>query len=363
MMTCIFLFKGLMEAISIVAPQADTRVCVRHLHNNFKVKWCGSTYKDIVWAAARSATKVGFEANMALIKEMDPEAEAWLRRSNPETWSLHGFKHYAKSDMLLNNACESFNSCILEARELPILSMCEWIRRKLMKMFINKRKKMASHQGLLTPEAAQILNNNMIFSAGNCQCFGEGLQFEVDCKGKTYVVDLQKRSCGCNLWDLTGIPCAHAICCLVKNRLDVNDYVSPYYHKETFMRAYALNVNPMPGEDQWEKTRNPPLLPPNLVVQPGRPRKSRKKEKGEKTETNKASRHRQGKNKCSNCHELGHIKKTCKNPSRPLPPKPAHVNRGRPPSGNTVKIPRLKRKYVRKVIILFLWVFMLIAPT
>ena len=112
-----------MEALTIAALMADTRVCVRHIHNNFKVKWSGQAYKDVVWAAAKASTKVDFDTAMDRIKEMDPDAASWLIRRNPETWSLHGFKHYAKSDMLLNNACESFNSCILEARELPILSM------------------------------------------------------------------------------------------------------------------------------------------------------------------------------------------------------------------------------------------------
>ena len=58
-----------------------------------------------------------FDIAMDRIKEMDPDAASWLIRRNLETWSLHGFKHYAKSDMLLNNACESFNSCILERSE------------------------------------------------------------------------------------------------------------------------------------------------------------------------------------------------------------------------------------------------------
>ena len=57
---------------------ADTRVCVRHLHNNFKVKWSGQTYKDAVWAAARAATKPDFEVAMDRIRDMDPDAAAWL---------------------------------------------------------------------------------------------------------------------------------------------------------------------------------------------------------------------------------------------------------------------------------------------
>ena len=78
------------------------------------------------------------------------------------------------------------------------------------------------------------------------------------------------------MWDLTGIPCPHTICCILKNRLEVNDSVDPFYHKETYLRVYELNVNVMPGEDQWVKTDYPPLDLPKLVIQPGRPKKKKK---------------------------------------------------------------------------------------
>ncbi|KAK4489563.1 hypothetical protein RD792_005373 [Penstemon davidsonii] len=41
------------------------------------------------------------------------------------------FESDYKSDVLVNNLCESFNNYILEARERPIISMFEWIRNRL----------------------------------------------------------------------------------------------------------------------------------------------------------------------------------------------------------------------------------------
>ena len=174
---------------------------------------------------------------MAIIKVMDPKAERYLMQQNPSTWSLHAFKYHAKSDMLLNNACESFNSCILEARELPILSMCEWIRRKLMKMFINKRNKIVNHQSFLTPKAMEKLILAKADSVYRCKCHGDGDLYEVDCGGATYVVDLSIRSCGCHMWDITGMPCTHAISCILRRRLKVEDYVDAFYHRSEERRV------------------------------------------------------------------------------------------------------------------------------
>ena len=320
---------------------------MRHMHNNFKKQWPGKSYKDAVWAAAKATTLVQFKENMKVIHDMSVDAHNYLMRQNPSTWSLHAFKHHPKSSMQLNNACESFNSCILEARQMPILSMCEWIRRRLMKMFISKRNKMRVHQGFLTPDAMEKLNEIKLQSLHNCQIVGDGDLYEVDSGGKTFVVNLQARSCGCNLWDITGLPCSHAVACILRRRLNLEEFVSPYFQKETYMRAYGLSVSVMPGQDQWETTNYPPLDPPKLVIQPGRPRKKRTKEAGEKSKP-KTSRVRFGKNKCGNCGEVGHTRKICKNPTvvqeAPTTPRTG----GRPPRKTTRPTQIQKRTYTKR---------------
>ena len=50
------------------------------------------------------------------------------------------FQHFPKCDVLLNNNCEVFNKYILEARELPILSMLERIKNQIMTRHYNKQK-------------------------------------------------------------------------------------------------------------------------------------------------------------------------------------------------------------------------------
>ena len=132
-----------------------------------------------------------------------------------------------------------------------------------------------------------------------------------------------------------------------------------YYLKDTYMAAYGLSVNPMPGESQWETTNYPHLDPPKLVIQPGRPRKLRSREPGEEDKAKK-KRVRTVKNKCSNCLEEGHSKRTCKNPTvLPEPTTTTNTNKGgRPRSDRTMPIQPQKRKYKRRqVILLELFIF------
>ncbi|KAG8377168.1 hypothetical protein BUALT_Bualt09G0140400 [Buddleja alternifolia] len=44
--------KGLLEAISKQAPQAEHRICLRHMYNNFKGRYKGQQLKNLFWKAA-----------------------------------------------------------------------------------------------------------------------------------------------------------------------------------------------------------------------------------------------------------------------------------------------------------------------
>ena len=65
------------------------------------------------------------------MKALNEDAYNWLGEMSPNTWVRAFFIEFPKCDILLNNCCEVFNKYILEARELPILSMMEKIKGKL----------------------------------------------------------------------------------------------------------------------------------------------------------------------------------------------------------------------------------------
>ena len=222
-----------------------------------------------------------------------------------------------KCDILQNNIAETFNSFILEARDKPILTMCEIIRRMLMKRFISKREGMKNYNGPICPriqtklEIAKKESGKFI-----TYMTGDG-RFEVDdAWGMRRVVDLHQRSCSCFKWDLTGIPCEHSIACIYKMRGLPEDYVHFYYKRETFLKAYEPNMLPLPGEEDWPKTNNLPCNPPIYKNAVGRPRKARKKAIDEPTNPYKITRVGQT-IKCSNCGASGHNVRRCKGPLKP----------------------------------------------
>jgi hypothetical protein len=81
---------------------------------------------------------------MEKMKALNKDAYDWLAQMAPNTWVRAYFSVFLKCDILLNNNCEVFNNYILDARELPILSMFEKIKCQLMTRHYNKSKELAN---------------------------------------------------------------------------------------------------------------------------------------------------------------------------------------------------------------------------
>ena len=106
----------------------------------------------------------------------------YLDNVDPSMWSRSYFTDHSKSDLLVNNLSESFNSYILDARDKAIVTMIEKIRRKLMRRFQLKREGMSKLTGKICSKIQAKLDNEGLKSS-NCVSIyaGNGL-FKVECK-------------------------------------------------------------------------------------------------------------------------------------------------------------------------------------
>ncbi|KAL4291571.1 hypothetical protein GQ457_14G019510 [Hibiscus cannabinus] len=200
--------KGLMEGISKLFPNAEHRTCVRHLYSNFKNRsgFQGKTLKDALRKAARATYMKEFTDSMTQMRAISEEAFDWLQKKDPAQWSKSHFATHCKSDMLLNNMCESFNKIILEARDKPILTMLEMIRFKIMNRFA---KKAEEAQKIVRPLCPKIQKKIYALIVQSVRCWPRnagGNRYEVPAGHEDqHVVDLGAESCTCRKWDLTGM--------------------------------------------------------------------------------------------------------------------------------------------------------------
>ena len=126
-----------------------------------------------------------------------------------------------------------------------------------------------------------------------------------------YPVDLEARTCSCRQWQITGLPCIHAlffITSLPGPAGNIQQYVHDYYSVARFKATYAYALPAMEGKQQWDMV-DPgfKLCAPVLKRAAGRPRKSRIRPRSEGAGLGARKR------KCTRCGGSGHFGKYCDN--------------------------------------------------
>jgi hypothetical protein len=83
--------QGIIPAIADLFPAAEHRYCLRHIHQNMKLQWSGTAYKDLLWKCATALTIPRFQRAMEELKALNKECHDWLAKINPKHWARSHF--------------------------------------------------------------------------------------------------------------------------------------------------------------------------------------------------------------------------------------------------------------------------------
>lgn len=225
---------------------------------------------------------------------------------------------------MLNNICESFNSKLVDARDKPIITCVEYIREYMMKRIVLVQKTIEKCDGPLTPTASIIFEATK--KAAHKYIVTWNGRDLYECRGPWQdqaVVNLTTKECSCRKWELTGLPCKHAVAAIWnahKNDIEVGveeDWIHKAYRLDTWREVYDQKINPISGASTWPRSDCPTkLLPPNHHPQIGRPSKKRKRAADENVTQSTVTAGRllrTGKTvTCSKCKQKGHNSRKCK---------------------------------------------------
>ena len=225
-----------------------------------------------------------------------------LRSKSPLQWARHAFPYYPKCDMLLNNLCETFNLKIVEAREKPLVNILETIRRYLMVRIRNNKDSMAKYEGPICHKIQQKLEKFKEATIDYTSIWSSGTRWDVNSGGKQFVVDVEKRSCACNCWDLNGIPCKHAVHVIAFRKEQAEDYMHDFYKKDTYIALYSHLIQPRNGPDLWPEVDGDAILPLIHKIQLGRLKID--KERNDKDEVHNPYKMKRNQTslRCAYCH-------------------------------------------------------------
>ncbi|XP_071703951.1 uncharacterized protein [Rutidosis leptorrhynchoides] len=204
---------------------------------------------------------------MEELRRENEGAYKFLKDIQPKHWSRSHFTCRSLCDMLLNNVCEIFNSKLVDGRDKPVITCLEYVRQYLMKRIVTVQKVINKSAGTLTPTSTRFFE--MTKKAANRYNVtwngGDGFQV-MDAFLDKQVVDLRTKTCTCQKWELTGLPCKHAVACLwdmAENSEkvgDPEDWVNPVYKLETWREVYSFKVEPITGSVSWPNSECPTKL-------------------------------------------------------------------------------------------------------
>ncbi|XP_019225695.1 PREDICTED: uncharacterized protein LOC109207261 [Nicotiana attenuata] len=276
------------QAIAKVYPESHHGICIYHLEQNLKRRKVKSEVIKLFQSAARVYRRKEFDLYMSDITKVDKKTYDYLMEEPPERWA-RSCRPRRRYDMLTTNIVESMNSVLLEARELPILRMMDFIQVKLQRWFYERRNEAEG-----------------TFYDVSCWVFPvDSWRSRVEEEGITFLMDLNKRTCDCFQFQFDELPCIHAIAAIEKRNIKKSNFCSHWYLKESWLKTYELQIHPVGHTDSWivpESVTSQIVKPPDFKVPPGR---RQKKRHIPATDSSKITF------KCGRCRRIGHNRITC----------------------------------------------------
>ncbi|XP_074313949.1 uncharacterized protein LOC141649151 [Silene latifolia] len=225
-------------------PKAEHRHCARNIFTNWHKSYKGDEMKLCFWNCAKAYNQAGF------YEALDARERAFINTT-------------IKIDVIVNNMIETFNAYIKEARAKHLIYMLEDIRLEMMQRLVLKKAEMEKKQPTVCRRVQQRLEEEKDKAALYEVLPSSTRLFQVKHGIDELMVDLVAKTCTCRKWDLTGIPCSHAIAAIFKIHRQAEDYVHDMYKKEAYLKAYSGSISPCPGQRHWPKvdyTPNPPAI-------------------------------------------------------------------------------------------------------
>ncbi|XP_049368004.1 uncharacterized protein LOC125832858 [Solanum verrucosum] len=191
--------------------------------------------------------------------------------------------------------------------------MLEEIRVQVMRLIGKNEKKLRTWVTDLNPECMKLYIDYRAIAHGCKVEFNRDWGYEVSDGEDIYTVNPEQKKCTCKIWDLSGIPCRHAIKALTQKKVDSITEMHWWYSKEAYMLTYKYKMQPVRGQKFWKVDPSSAMLPPDVVKQLGRPKMNRNREpdearkrKGEWSQSRKGTQMT-----CSNCGESNHNVRSC----------------------------------------------------
>ncbi|XP_026423607.1 uncharacterized protein LOC113319573 [Papaver somniferum] len=306
--------EGLIQGIRDVFPTFHHGFCYQHLKNNV----CGKTNKkkgehgaamDFFKQCFYSSTHEGFHQGMQKLKDMGCDGlHKFLSDLPLECWSNAHCLGCRYGDMC-SNIAESFNSWIREAKGMPIETLVNWIRLNIMDQMSKRKLKGAMYKGFICPSLEKKVMASIRVGVQWRITKSGDMDWEVFDGKHVHAVNIANFHCRCRVWFTEQFPCDHAIPCMHSSKINVYEYINPFFSISSFRASYDRPIKPITDYDKPIDVATGNLVKPPTVLwkKPGRPKRKQIPNTGSASFKRSIT--------CGNCHtQAHHNKTTCPHP-------------------------------------------------
>lgn len=256
-----------------------------------------------LYAAAMALKLDAFEQCTESLKAISPEAYNWVIRSEPDHWATVFFAG-ARYNHVSSNFGQPFYGWLSDANELPITQIIDALRGKMMELFYKRRVNSSQWETRLTPSMEEKLKSETLKAHSLQVSLSDAGTFEVRSESVD-IVNIDHWDCSCKGWQITGLPCCHAIAVILGLGRDPYDYCSRYFTAESYGLTYLESISPVPNVEKpvMIESHEEAIL---VTPPPTRcPASSKKRKRVGSSDIIKRTL------QCSKCKGLGHNKKSC----------------------------------------------------
>ncbi|XP_016436830.2 uncharacterized protein LOC107762947 [Nicotiana tabacum] len=297
--------KDIANGIAKVFPECYHGICIYHLEKNLKQRRVRNTVLNLFQSAARVYLQSEFDDFMSQIAAVDKKTFNYLMEEPPGRWVRSHFPR-RRYDMLTTNIVESMNNVLRRARELPLLTMMNFIQEKLQSWFYERRTTIEEIFREISNWAEATLEEKIKLAFTIRVLPIDRLKFNVKEGGMEFIVDLDKRTRDCCQFQLDEISREHAIAAIDSIYQKKSAFCSAYYSRDFWLKTYEGQVNSVGDSSTWvipDTIKSEITKPPDAKVMLGKRQKNRHVSG---TEFKKEPR-------CCRCKQYGHNRTNCTN--------------------------------------------------
>ncbi|XP_074266612.1 uncharacterized protein LOC141589891 [Silene latifolia] len=238
--------KSIVTMVAQEFPKAEHRIFARHIFAKWHKSYKGDEMKLLFWSCAKAYNMSDYNLALDELREVDPKAADAFVACDPSLFCRAFVDTTTKCDVIVSNMAETFNAYIIEARSKHLIYMLEDIRSAMMKRLAVKKAEMERKAITVCPRVQQKLEEEKEKSVDYYVLPSSATVFQVKIGIDEVSVNLEKRTCTCKKWDLTGIPCNHVAAAIFDIHGQPEDYVIDLYKKDAYLKAYSEPIAALP---------------------------------------------------------------------------------------------------------------------